>query len=197
MKFTSIISVIGAAIGISKVRTALTRLSYSLTPSRILLSCNSHGQTDTVTSAPSPAAALAYSKFGDGEVSWYSRALYFVIGPCANLTSDLTTLSLHPFQCADVNNSEFSTIELRNPASASAAECSVTCGVGLYHSDLVGFSTGDSKCWCFYSGGVVPSIPPPANHFYRQWLNSGNGPVGSTRTRSGWECYVYSQVGWC
>eukprot|EP00956_Cyclotella_meneghiniana_P030131 scaffold75016_cov46-Cyclotella_meneghiniana.AAC.2 len=128
----------------------------------------SQGTAAPVTSTPS-TAALSYTLVGNG-------------------------------LCLDGSNQLFSRIEtpVYNP---SPAECNALCSDVdyFYHSSLVGFAPGVSAsdgsplCSCFYTGGTVPSIPPPKNLGYHQSLNGGNGPVISSDSDINWKCYAYAQ----
>ena len=87
--------------------------------------------------------------------------------------------------------------QVRLGVNATAAECNAACSTGFYHPDLVGFETqinSDDSCFCDYSGGITPSIIPPQNYLYVQYVHAGNGPIMSTTPRSGWECFVYAKV---
>ena len=93
----------------------------------------------------------------------------------------------------------FSIIDIQFDKIPSPAECSALCSDVdyFYHPSLVGFGTRVSppRCFCYYTGGTVPPIPPPKNLEYSQYLNRGNGPVISSDSQnSNLKCYAYAQV---
>jgi hypothetical protein len=79
----------------------------------------------------------------------------------------------------------------------TVAECSAKCIADFDHPHLVGFGTsttaGEQSCFCYYSGGVTPSLPVPNGMEYYQYLHGGNGPIMSTKPRQGWNCFVYNK----
>ena len=92
---------------------------------------------------------------------------------------------------------EFSQIELRLGTDKTAAGCNAACSTDFYHPELVGFGLGTNivlSCYCYYSGGVVPSMIPPQGYYYFQYVHTGNGAIMSTKSRTDWECYVYAKV---
>ena len=81
----------------------------------------------------------------------------------------------------------------------SPASCNAVCPVDFYHPSLVGFTFGidnwgDKGCICWYTGGTVPSIPPPKGLVYTQNSGDGNGPVVSSDFSQNYVCYAYAQV---
>ena len=114
----------------------------------------------------------------------------------SNLFLGLNT-SLILLQCVDGNNNVFSQLEVRLGVNATATECNAACSTVFYHAESVGFGTrinSSNSCYCYYSGGITPSIIPPQNYYYTQYPHPGNGAIMSTKSRSGWECFVYAKV---
>ena len=52
----------------------------------------------------------------------------------------------------------------------------------------------DQLCICYYTGGTVPSIPPPADYDYMQVAGDGNGSLMSSDSLPNYVCYAYAQV---
>eukprot|EP00956_Cyclotella_meneghiniana_P024880 scaffold50742_cov44-Cyclotella_meneghiniana.AAC.1 len=115
-----------------------------------------------ITSSPT-SAALAYSPVGPGDS-----------------------------ECIDGNGNDYSSFGLFL-GPVTAAECSAKCSVDFDHPHLVGFgmstTAGEKSCFCYYSGGVTPSLPVPNGFAYNQYLHAGNGPIMSTRPRQGFNCF--------
>eukprot|EP00956_Cyclotella_meneghiniana_P042536 scaffold248530_cov106-Cyclotella_meneghiniana.AAC.1 len=96
---------------------------------------------------------------------------------------------------------ELSVIDIPFDNIPSPAECSALCSDVdyFYHPSLVGFTTGITasgrpQCLCHYTGGTVPSIPPPKNMSYVLFARDGNGPVmTSASPYTLWKCYAYAQ----
>jgi len=81
--------------------------------------------------------------------------------------------------------------------NATASECSSACSTGFNDPMLVGFGTrinSSDSCYCYFSGGVAPSIIPPQGYHYQKYNHAGNGPIMKTRQRADWNCFVYAQV---
>ena len=92
----------------------------------------------------------------------------------------------------------YSEFEVRQLAvNATSSECSGACSTGFNDPMLVGFGTRINSlqsCYCYFSGGVAPSIIPPQGYEYVRYDHAGNGPIMKTRQRDGWNCFVYAQV---
>eukprot|EP00956_Cyclotella_meneghiniana_P012666 scaffold18014_cov69-Cyclotella_meneghiniana.AAC.1 len=114
-----------------------------------------------ITSSPT-SAALAYSPIGSGE-------------------------------CVDGRDNVYSQFGIFSFPNITVAECSAKCIADFDHPHLVGFGTsttaGEQSCFCYYSGGVTPSLPVPNGMEYYQYLHGGNGPIMSTKPRQGWNCF--------